>query len=96
MLLRDVFLDIAPFSPMKVSRRFGGTCRLHLQCEALLTTCFMLVSCLAYSLALKMEAICSSETSVNFQRTARCYIPEDRTLNNLRFENLISYLQVIC
>jgi hypothetical protein len=33
-------------------------------------TCYMLVSCLAYS-ALKMEATCSSETSVDFQRTKR-------------------------
>jgi hypothetical protein len=29
---------------------------------------------------LKMKAICSSETSVDFQQTARHYIPEDRTL----------------
>jgi hypothetical protein len=29
----------------------------------------MLVSCLAYSSTLKMEAKCSSETSVEFQRT---------------------------
>jgi hypothetical protein len=29
-------------------------------------------------LTLKMEAICSSETSVEFQRTTRRYIPEDR------------------
>jgi hypothetical protein len=28
-----------------------------------------------------MEAAYSSETSVDFQRTARRYIPEDRTLN---------------
>jgi hypothetical protein len=27
-----------------------------------------------------MEAICSSETSVNSQRTARRYIPEDGTI----------------
>jgi hypothetical protein len=27
-----------------------------------------------------MEAICSSEMSVNFQRTTRRYIPEDSTL----------------
>jgi hypothetical protein len=27
-----------------------------------------------------MEAICSSETSVDFQRTTRRYIPEDSTL----------------
>jgi hypothetical protein len=34
-----------------------------------------------------MEAICSSETSVDFQRTTRAYIPED----NHRCETLKSY-----
>jgi hypothetical protein len=29
-----------------------------------------------------MEAICSSETSVDFQRTTRSYIPEDRTVHS--------------
>jgi hypothetical protein len=38
-----------------------------------------------------MEAICSSETSVDAQRTTRCYIPEDGTLHNHRCENLKSY-----
>jgi hypothetical protein len=41
---------------------------------------FTLVSCSAYSSTLKMEVICSSETSVDFQQTTRHYIPEDRTL----------------
>jgi hypothetical protein len=36
------------------------------------------VFCLAYSSILKMEAICSSETSVDFQQTTRRYISEDR------------------
>jgi hypothetical protein len=36
-----------------------------------------------------MEPICSSETSVYFQRTTRRYIPEDDTLRNHRSENLI-------
>jgi hypothetical protein len=36
--------------------------------------------CLAYYLTLKMEATCSSETSVDFQLTTQLYIPEDRTL----------------
>jgi hypothetical protein len=40
----------------------------------------MLVSCLAYSSALKMKAIYSSETSVDFQLTTRPYNPEDKTL----------------
>jgi hypothetical protein len=44
---------------------------------------FMPVSCLAYSSSLKMEAICSSETSVDFQRTTRRYILQDSTLQRL-------------
>jgi hypothetical protein len=46
---------------------------------------------LSHEATLKMEATCSSETSVDFQRTTRCYIPEDRTLHNHRCENLKSY-----
>jgi hypothetical protein len=38
-----------------------------------------------------MEATHFSETSVDFQRTTRSYIPEDRTLHNHRYENLKSY-----
>jgi hypothetical protein len=45
---------------------------------------FMLVSRLAYSLTLSMEVTCSSETSIDF-------IPDDRTLQNRRCENLKSY-----
>jgi hypothetical protein len=29
----SVFWDITPCSPLKVNRRFGGTCHLHLQCQ---------------------------------------------------------------
>jgi hypothetical protein len=42
---------------------------------------FTLVSCSAYSSTLKMEATCSSETSNDFQRITRRYIPEDSTLH---------------
>jgi hypothetical protein len=42
----------------------------------------MLVSGLAYS-TLKMESICSSEMSVDFQPTTGRYIPEDGTLQKL-------------
>jgi hypothetical protein len=35
-----------------------------------------------------MEAICSSETSVDTQQATRRYIPEDGTLHNHRCENL--------
>jgi hypothetical protein len=37
-----------------------------------------------------MEVICSSETSIDTQRTTRRYIPEDGTLHNHRCENLKS------
>jgi hypothetical protein len=49
------------------------------------------VSCSAYSSTLNMEAICFTETSVDFQRTTRRYIP-DGTLHNHRCENLESYI----
>jgi hypothetical protein len=61
--------DIKPCSPLSVNR-------------ALLATFFTLVSCLAYSSTLKMEATYSSEMSVEFQRTIWRYIPEGKTLNN--------------
>jgi hypothetical protein len=48
----------------------------------------MLVSCLAW---LKIKAICSSETSVDFQWTTRRYNPEDIILHNHRCKNLKSY-----
>jgi hypothetical protein len=38
-----------------------------------------------------MEAICSFEMSVHFQRTTRRYIPEERTPHNYRCENHKSY-----
>jgi hypothetical protein len=51
-----------------------------------------LVSCLAYSSILELEATCSSETSVDFQLTKRRYTPGDRTLHDYRCENLKSYI----
>jgi hypothetical protein len=56
--------------------------------RALLVVSFTLVSCLTYSSTLKMEVTCSSDTSVDLQRTTRRYIPEDWTLHNHRCENL--------
>jgi hypothetical protein len=44
-----------------------------------------------YPLALKMEATYSSEKSDDLQWTTWGYIPEDRTLRNHRYENLIFY-----
>jgi hypothetical protein len=51
-------------------------CLLRYNAVYSVVTCFTLVSYLPYYSTLKTEAIFSSETSVNFQRT----IPEDRTL----------------
>jgi hypothetical protein len=42
-------------------------------------------------LTLQMEGTCSSETSVDFHRTTRRYIPEDRTLHSL-YRSLISVM----
>jgi hypothetical protein len=52
----------------------------------------MLVSCLAYSAALKLEAIYSSETSVDFQQTTQHCILEHRTLHKNCYEDFKSYL----
>jgi hypothetical protein len=38
-----------------------------------------------------MEATCSSDTKVDFQRPTRRHILEDRTLHNDRCESLKSY-----
>jgi hypothetical protein len=97
------FWDITPCSPFKVNGRFGRTYRLHLhgrwisqsrnqragrwQAEPDPEPAFTLVSYMAFS-ALKMEATCSSETSVDFKQTRRRYIPEDRTAHSHRCENL--------
>jgi hypothetical protein len=85
-----VFWDITPRSPLKVNGRFGGTYRLQLHVpknkteqetsvKAGTKQNLTLVPCLGYSWNLTTEEICSSETSVDFQRTTRRYIPEDRT-----------------
>jgi hypothetical protein len=42
-------------------------------------------------IALMMEAARTSETSLNFCQTTRCYNPEDNDLHTCRRENLKSY-----
>jgi hypothetical protein len=51
----------------------------------------MPVSCLAYSSALKMEATCFFETTVDLQRTTQCYISEDGIFRNHFCEDLRPY-----
>jgi hypothetical protein len=100
MLIKSsVFWDITPCSPLKVDRCFGGTSHLHFQGRRIRQARNqseagrkqILVSFLAYYSTLKMEVTCSSETLIDFQRTTRPYIPEERTLHNHRCEELKSY-----
>jgi hypothetical protein len=51
---------------------------LHVFIVFLAPTSFY-VDILVFHSVLKMEATCSSETSIELQRTARHYIPEDGT-----------------
>jgi hypothetical protein len=93
------FWDIT-CSPLKIIRCLGGTCRSR--AIAGFAFCrFIRVSCLAYCSTLKMEAVCFSETSVDFQLTARRrYIPEKKNLfisTSVKISNpriYISFLQL--
>jgi hypothetical protein len=60
-------------------------------CKQVASRSFMLISSSGYFLTPKMEAACSSETSLNIQRTTRRCIPKDSTLHTHRCENLKSY-----
>jgi hypothetical protein len=73
-----IFWDITSCSQLKVNRRFGGTYRAGSACH-LLARWFLAE--LIFS-TLKMEVICSSETSVGTQRTTRRYTPEYGTIQN--------------
>jgi hypothetical protein len=69
-----IFWDVTPCSPSEARIKQRAL-------VALLTDCFMLLSCLAYSGTMNMEATCSSKTSVDFHQITQGYIPEDRTLH---------------
>jgi hypothetical protein len=81
-----IFWDITPCSPLKVNRRFGWTYRLHYQSRRISQIRNQREENSKQSL--KIEEICSSETSVDLQRTKRRYIPEDRTLNSETYSNV--------
>jgi hypothetical protein len=89
---------------MLESRNISTTSRLCLP------PTFMLVSCSAYFLTLKMEVICFSEMPVNFQLTTCSYIPEvillittmfshgdyyTRTLQSYLIENSLKLSEVL-
>jgi hypothetical protein len=83
-LKSTIFWDITPCSPLSVKQRFRGTYHLCLPPAFTLVFAQLILS------TLQMEAICSSETSVDTQRTTRHYIPEDGTLHNHYCENFKS------
>jgi hypothetical protein len=70
-----IFWDTTLCSPLKVSRRFGGSYHLHFLGRRIsrarnqglcLPPAFTLVSCAAYSSTQKMEAICSPNRRLTF------------------------------
>jgi hypothetical protein len=93
-----VFRDVTPCSPLEAQRRFWGMYLLHLQGRRVSpsSACRPLVSCFAYSLALKMEAICYSETSVDFHAITRLCFSEYSALHihswdNLKSDEIVSF-----
>jgi hypothetical protein len=90
LLNGTIFWDITPYSPLSINRHFGEIYRLHLQGRKNKLLSRWILAQLLFP-ALKMEAICSSETSVDTQQSTRRYIPEDGTFHNHRCANLKPY-----
>jgi hypothetical protein len=65
--------DKTPCGLVKFNRRFEGTYFLHLQVQRAKKETTM-------KQAAGIWVTCSSETSIDFHRITRRYIPEDRTL----------------
>jgi hypothetical protein len=68
----SVFWDVKGCSPVEIHQRFGGTYCLHLQCRRISQTRNQQRS------GVTMEAVRSSQTSVDFYQTTRRYTPEDK------------------
>jgi hypothetical protein len=88
----SIFWDIVLCSLLKVNWCFGGTCCFQQQNIAV---CFMLVSCLSYSSTLKVEAICFSKMSGDFQQNASHYTPQDRTLQTNKTGHILQCLVLL-
>jgi hypothetical protein len=73
-----IFWNITPCSSLEVNRCFGGTCGLYLLDRKVTQA----------RNGHKHKSSRGSETSIDFQRTTRRYIPEDRSLNTFQFINL--------
>jgi hypothetical protein len=93
-----VFWDVAPYG-FNINRRFGGTCRLYFQgrrnntSQSVSNRLTLFLACVISSV-LRMEATCSSETSVYNKPTGR-HIPEGGILHSHRSENLNPWMSVI-
>jgi hypothetical protein len=57
----------------------------HVSIKAFLIAQFLLPTCSACSSTPKMEAVCSSETSVDFHPIIRLYVPEDNIFKIILF-----------
>jgi hypothetical protein len=55
VIKNSIFWDLIPYGLLKINQ------------QAVLADCITLVSCLAYSSTMKIEATCPSETLVDFQ-----------------------------
>jgi hypothetical protein len=86
--MNSIFWDITPLSPLKINRRFGGTCPPPSSVSSNKSRKKKKSVKQVISTALKIDATCSSETSDDFQRR---YVPENETLPNHRCQNLKSY-----
>jgi hypothetical protein len=99
-------LDTAQSSSLNVKRRFGRTSGIHLQGGGIspakhqfcLSPAFTLAPFSAYSSALKMEAIRSSENSISFIRLQGNISPkiENRTPLNSRCESFKPETRIDC
>jgi hypothetical protein len=98
VMMNTVFWDITACIPLKVKWRFGGTYASIFRVEdetsmkagtkqssALCISLWFLPQLILRPWRLKMEAICSSETSIDFQRTPRRFNPEGSTLQFLYY-----------
>jgi hypothetical protein len=92
-VLTQVVRNTTMYIPMKVNRRFRVTYYIHLQgwkvIQARNRHCFMLVSCLAYSWNLKMEATCVRNVGWLSPDYAALYLRRQK--NSSRYISLMAW-----
>jgi hypothetical protein len=76
----DGWYSYSVFKSLSVTGRCPVNTYIHIACEVLTASPCLLFHAGFLLHTLKMEATCASETSVDFQRTARRYIPENITV----------------